>query len=338
MITEAIRTIVEGRDLSAQDVQEAMQSILLGEATEAQIAAFAVGLRMKGETAEEIAGAARAMREHCSAISPDVQGPLVDTCGTGGDGLETFNISTASAIVVAACGVSVAKHGNRAVSSKSGSADVLETLGLRIDLEPQQAQRCIEEVGIGFLFAPAHHGAMKHAAPVRRQLGLRTFFNLLGPLSNPAGATHQLVGVYDEARIAQLAAALGALGLRQAWVVHGHGGMDEVSPAGRTTVAHWDGGAVRTFELMPSDFGVEPVRMADLVGGDAVENARIIRAVLDKAPGAPRTAVLVNAGAVLCVAEAASNPAEGAAMAAQAIDSGGAREKLDQWIQLAQAL
>ncbi len=255
-----------------------MDEILEGEASTAQIAAFVIGLRMKGESAIEIAAAARSLRNHCETIRPQVDGPLLDTCGTGGDGLQTFNISTAAAIVAAACGVAVAKHGNRAVSSKAGSADVLEALGVRIDLGPERVLRCIEEVGIGFMFAPSHHAAMRHAAPVRRELGVRTLFNLLGPLSNPASASHQLVGVYDPGRIEQLAQALGALGLTAAWVVHGKGGLDEISPAGPSAVAQLADGEVSRFEVCPRDFGLPEVPVESLGGGDATCNAEIIRA------------------------------------------------------------
>ncbi len=216
MISDAIKEVVAGHDLSSAEVETAMDAILGGEASGVQIAAFVVALRMKGESADEIAAAARALRKHCATIQPKVDGPLLDTCGTGGDGLHTFNISTAAAIVTAACGIPVAKHGNRAVSSQAGSADVLEALGVRIDLTPERARQCVEEVGIGFLFAPSHHAAMRHAAPVRRELGIRTLFNLLGPLSNPASATHQVVGVYDSGRVEQLAQALGSLGLTAA--------------------------------------------------------------------------------------------------------------------------
>ncbi|MGB5193316.1 MAG: anthranilate phosphoribosyltransferase, partial [Polyangiales bacterium] len=293
MIGDAIKTLVAGKDLSPRQVETAMDEILSGDATPAQIAAFVVGLRMKGESSDEIAAAARSLRRHGESIQPNVRGPLLDTCGTGGDGLHTFNISTASAIVAAACGVSVAKHGNRAVSSKAGSADVLEALGVRIDLPKEAVQRCIEDVGIGFLFAPRHHAAMRHAAPIRRELGIRTLFNLLGPLSNPASATHQVVGVFDPARVEQLASALGTLGLEAAWVVHGNGGLDEVSPSGPTRVAELRNGAVRTFELSPADFGVDPVAVEALRGGDAHDNADIIRGVLGGERGPARVAVVV---------------------------------------------
>ena len=310
-----------------------MDSILGGEASGSQIAAFVVALRMKGESVDEIAAAARALRKHCEIIRPKVDGPLLDTCGTGGDGLHTFNISTAAALVAAACGVAVAKHGNRAVSSKAGSADVLEALGVRIDLTAERAQQCIEQVGIGFLFAPSHHAAMRHAAPVRRELGIRTIFNLLGPLSNPASATHQVVGVYDPARVEQLARALGSLGLTAAWVVHGAGGLDEVSPSGPTAVAHLADGKVATFEVSPDDFGLPEVPIESLRGGDACRNAEIIRSVLGGEQGPARVAVLLNAAAALCVTEMASGPRVAAERAAEAIDSGAAKQTLERWAQ-----
>lgn len=313
-----------------------MDAILDGEASVAQIAAFVVALRMKGESAGEIAAAARALRKHCEPVRPKVDGPLLDTCGTGGDGLNTFNISTAAAIVAAACGVAVAKHGNRAVSSNAGSADVLEALGVRIDLSPERVLRCIEEVGIGFLFAPSHHAAMRHAAPVRRELGIRTLFNLLGPLANPASATHQLVGVYDPARVEQLAEALRALGLTAAWVVHGQGGLDEVSPSGPTTVAQLSDGRVSRFEVSPRDFGLSEVPLEELRGGDAARNAEIIRNVLDGDPGAARVAVVLNAAAALRVTGFADHPTAAAERATEAIDSGAAKRALERWAQFTQ--
>ena len=338
MIGEAIKAVVAGRDLSPSDVEDAMDAILSGEATPAQIAAFVVALRMKGESSDEIAAAARSLRKHCESIHPNVDGPLLDTCGTGGDGLHTFNISTASAIVAAACGVAVAKHGNRAVSSKAGSADVLEALGVRIDIPAESVRRCIEEVGIGFLFAPSHHAAMRHAAPIRRELGIRTLFNLLGPLSNPASATHQVVGVFDPARAEQLATALGILGLDAAWVVHGDGGLDEVSPSGPTRVAELRNGEVRTFELSPADFGVDSVSLEALRGGDANENADIIGRVLRGEACAARAAVVVNAAAALCVTGIAADPETGARRAAEALDSGAAEQVLARWTQYTQAI
>lgn len=336
MISNAIKEIVAGHDLSPEDVEAAMDEILEGEASTAQIAAFVVGLRMKGESAIEIAAAARSLRKHCETIRPQVDGPLLDTCGTGGDGLQTFNISTAAAIVAAACGVAVAKHGNRAVSSKAGSADVLEALGVRIDLGPERVLRCIEEVGIGFMFAPSHHAAMRHAAPVRRELGVRTLFNLLGPLSNPASASHQLVGVYDPGRIEQLAQALAALGLTAAWVVHGEGGLDEISPAGPSAVAQLADGEVSRFEVCPSDFGLSEVPVESLGGGDAACNAAIIRDVLDARKGPARIAVVLNAAAALCVTGVAGDPRTAAEQAAEAIDNGDAKQMLARWAQFTQ--
>ncbi|NNE17925.1 MAG: anthranilate phosphoribosyltransferase [Myxococcales bacterium] len=337
VISTAIKEIVAGHDLPPDDVEAVMDTILEGEASAAQIAAFVVALRMKGESANEIAAAARSLRKHCGAIRPKVDGPLLDTCGTGGDGLHTFNISTAAAIVAAASGVAVAKHGNRAVSSKAGSADVLEALGVRIDLAPPQVVQCIEEVGIGFLFAPSHHAAMRHAAPVRRELGVRTLFNLLGPLSNPASATHQLVGVYDPTRLEQLAQALGSLGLTAAWVVHGEGGLDEVSPAGPTSVAQWANGKVSTLEVRPGDFGLSQVPVEELAGGDARRNAEIVRTVLDGQQGPARVAVLLNAAAALRVTGFADDLRVATERAAHAIDSGGAKRTLERWAHFTQS-
>jgi anthranilate phosphoribosyltransferase len=337
VIKDAIAMVVSGRDLDAELTEAAIDAILSGEATEAQIAALLTGLRMKGETSAEIAAAARVMRRRCVRISPQVQGPLIDTCGTGGDGLDTFNISTAAAIVVAASGVSVAKHGNRAASSKAGSADVLEALGVRIDCSAQQVERCIEQIGIGFLFAPSHHAAMRHAAPVRKQLGFRTLFNILGPLSNPAGATHQVIGVYPGAPMEALAEALGELGVEKAWVVRGHDGLDEMSPQGPTRVAQLEAGVVSCTDLSPSDFGLTPVPTSALRGGDAQQNAEIIRRLLAGEPGPPRVAVLINAAAALCVADAVGSPELGVERAAAAIDSGEAAELLERWVDLSRA-
>ena len=337
MISDAIQEVVAGHDLSPDDVESAMDAILEGKASDAQIAALVVGLRMKGESADEIAAAARSLRKHCEAIEPNVDGPLLDTCGTGGDGLHTFNISTAAAIVAAASGVAVAKHGNRAVSSKAGSADVLEALGVCIDLAPPQVAKCIEEVGIGFLFAPSHHAAMRHAAPVRRELGVRTLFNLLGPLSNPASASHQLVGVFDPTRLEQMARALGSLGLSAAWVVHGTGGLDEVSPAGPSSVAEWADGQVREFEVRPRDFGFSEVPVEALAGGDAACNAEIIRSVLDGAKGPPRVAVLLNAAAALRVTGLAGDLRVAAERVAEAVDSGDAKRMLERWVHFSQS-
>jgi len=336
VISEEIEQIVTGHDLDAFTMEAVIDEILSGRASEAQIAAFVVALRMKGESVEEIAAAARAMRRRCVQIQPEVSGPLLDTCGTGGDGLDTFNISTASAIVVAAAGVAVAKHGNRAATSKAGSADVLEALGVRVDCEPDVVRDSIETLGIGFLFAPAHHGALRYAAPVRRQLVGRTIFNMLGPLSNPAGASHQLIGVYAEAPLGRLAQALGDLGVKRAWVVRGHEGLDEVSPAGPTAVARLEEGSVRLAEVKPSDFGLQPVELDALQGGDAEQNANIIRDVLEGTQGAARNTVVINAAAALCVAGSVGGPEEAARRAENAIDSGAAKEKLARWIEHSQ--
>lgn len=333
-----IARVVEGADLSAPAMEHAMEQVLAGAASPVQIAALAVALRMKGETTEEIAAAARVMRRRCEMSVLDVDGPVLDTCGTGGDGLDTFNISTVTAIVAAAAGVRVAKHGNRAASSRAGSADVLEALGVCIDLDAAQVVRCVREIGLGFLFARQRHAALRHAAPVRQELGLRTFFNLLGPLTNPAGATHQVVGVYDPGRVRQLAEVLGLLGSKAAWVVHGHGGIDELSTSGPTQVAELRDGLVREWVVSPADFGLEPAPLEALVGGDAATNADIARAVLAGEAGPRRTAVLLNAGASLCVAGLAGSPREGAERAAAAIDSGLATAKLAEWVALTQAL
>jgi anthranilate phosphoribosyltransferase len=258
--------------------------------------------------------------------------PILDTCGTGGDGSGSFNISTISAIVVAAAGVTVAKHGNRAATSKAGSADMLEALGIDLALPPERIGRCIDEVGIGFMFARVHHPAMKHAGPVRAELGVRTLFNFLGPLTNPAGATHQLLGVSDASRLEIMAEVLRLLGCQGAWVVHGHGGLDEIALSGSTKVAALRDGSVRCFEVEPSDFGVERADAAALLGGDAARNAAIARAILAGERGAQRDAVIINAGAALCAAGVASSPREGAERAIRAIDSGAAKHKLEAWV------
>ncbi len=334
---EAIEAAVSGKDLDAGLMDSAMETILSGQAGSAQIAAFLVALRMKGETVDELAAAARVMRRHCSPVALALDGVILDTCGTGGDGSGSFNISTVSAVVVSACGVTVAKHGNRAASSKAGSADVLEALGVRIDMAPEQVARCIQDIGIGFMFARTHHPAMRHAAPVRSELGIRTLFNLVGPLTNPAGATHQLLGVGDGTRLRQTAQVLSLLGSRGAWVVHGAEGLDEVSPTGTTQVARLENGDVSLFELTPEDFGVARAEGASLKGGDAEQNAAIARAILAGDKGPKRDAVVINAAAALCVAGVAGSPRQGAERAAEAIDSGAAQAKLDAWIRRSSA-
>lgn len=329
-LRRALRRVLAHEVLSEGEMEDAMEAVLAGEATPVQVAGLAIALRMRGESIGELTAAARVLRRRCTGVS--IPGELLfDTCGTGGDGASTFNISTATAIVVAACGVPVAKHGNRAVSSKAGSADVLEVLGVDLNLPKDRLEAQLQSLGIAFFFAPHHHAALRHAANARRELGERTFFNLLGPLANPAGATHQLVGVYDPARLRDMASVLGALGAARAWVVHGEGGLDELSTAGPSQVAEWTGESVREFTLRPADFGLPEHELSALAGGDAAENANIIRALLEGAPGAPRDAVLLNSAAALCVAGLASSPKEGALRAAEAIDSGAANILLKRW-------
>jgi len=328
---EAIATVVEGGDLLPAQMETAMAAMLSGEATAAQVAALLIALRMKGETAEELATAATVMRRHAVPVEVDADGPVLDTCGTGGDGSGSFNISTVSAIVLAACGVKVAKHGNRAASSKCGSADVLEALGVSLEMPPSDIGRCISEVGIGFMFARAHHPAMKHVGPVRAELAVRTMFNLLGPITNPADASHRLLGVGDESKLGLMAGALKGAGVEAAWVVHGHGGLDEVALSGPTRVVTLARGEIGNMEVTPEDFGVEVAPQEALAGGDASENAAIARSILAGDTGPRRDAVLINAGAALCVAGVASSPREGAERAASAIDSGGAADKLAAW-------
>lgn len=332
MIGAAIAAVVEGKDLDTSMMQASMRAILAGEASPVQIAALSVALRMKGETSIEIAAAAREMRAHCTRVEIGSDGPLLDTCGTGGDGTGSFNVSTISAIVVAAAGGRVAKHGSRAVSSRAGSADVLEALGISLDLSPERVSESVRELGIGFLFAPSYHQAMKHAAPVRKELGLRTFFNLLGPLANPASVSHQVLGVYAPGRVRQMAEVLGMLGVEGAWVVHGHGGLDEISPSGETRAARLIDGTVEERVLSPTDFGLVPEGGA-LSGGDAAQNAAIARALLAGERGARRNAVVMNAAAALEIAGLASDLRSAARIAEDAIDSGDAFRKLEAWIE-----
>ncbi|MBN1653466.1 MAG: anthranilate phosphoribosyltransferase [Deltaproteobacteria bacterium] len=329
---EAIERTVEKHDLDNALMERAMEAILTGKASSAQVAAFLVALRIKGETAEELAAAAKVMRRHCLRVDFVTDKALLDTCGTGGDRSGTFNISTITAIVVSACGVMVAKHGNRAASSRAGSADLLEELGVMLEMPIETLVTCLEKIGICFMFARAHHPAMRYAAPVRSELAIRTLFNLIGPLTNPAGATHQLLGIYDGSRLEQMARVLAILGSKRAWVVHGEEGLDEVSPTGTTRVAQLDSGVISTFELKPEDFGIERVSLESLKGGDAKQNAAIAREILAGQKGPYRNAVLVNAAAALCVAGEADSPRRGVDLASEAIDSGAARAKLDEWI------
>lgn len=327
MIQSAIARAVAHEPLSRELARVVMEQILAGEATPSQIAAMAIALRMKGETAEEIAGLAEAMRQRVPPLRTR-RAPLLDTCGTGGDNAGTFNISTSTAIVTAACGVAVAKHGNRAVSSRTGSADVLETLGVRIDLTPEDAGRSLDLLGITFLFAPNYHSALMHAAAPRRELGVRTVFNVLGPLTNPAGASRQLLGVYSDHLVPILAEVLRQLGSERALVVHGRDGLDELTVFDKNHVAELADGKVREYEVDPADLGLAHSDRAGVAGGTAAENAATIRSVLEGKPGAARDIVLINSAAALVVAGVSSDLADGVARARQAIDSGAARQKL----------
>ena len=317
--------LVDGRILSADEAHAFFAACLRGEPTPAQVAAAVTALRIRGETVEEIAAFATAMRE--AARTLDHPYDAIDTCGTGGDGQHTFNISTAAALVLAGAGLKVAKHGNRAMSSKSGSSDVLSVLGVNLQASPAQQRRSLDEAGIAFLFAPAYHGAMRHVGPVRAEIGFRTVFNLLGPLSNPAGAKRQVMGVYDPRLLEPLAEVLGRLGATRAWTVHGQG-LDELTTTGETEVAEWKDGAVRRFTVTPEDAGLPRASLDALRGGDAEENADALRALLDGATGAYRDIVLLNAAAALVVADRAADLAEGAALAAAVIDDGRAAKAL----------
>lgn len=330
-----INKIASGELLTRQESCNAFNYMMSGDATGAQIGAFLMGLRLRGETIEEITGAAEAMRAKAHFIkAPD---NAIDTCGTGGDGSHTYNISTAAAIVIAACGLSVAKHGNRAISSKSGSADVLETLGINIDTPMETVERCVAEIGIGFMMATRHHSAMRHVGPSRMSLGTRTIFNLLGPLSNPAGAKYQVIGVFDKKWTAPLAEVLGKLGSKRVWVVHGADGLDELSISGPTYVSEYQGGKVTSFEVCPEDAGLNRFPLEEIRGGDADYNARALRDILSGTQNAYRDIVLLNCAAALLVAGKVKDLSEGATLAAKAIDSGKATEKLDQWIKMSNA-
>lgn len=329
-VREALHRAADRRDLTEEKANAAMLEVLRGDSTPALTGALLTALRMKGETAPEVTGFARAMRAHAQRVTPASTPPerLADTCGTGGDGGRTFNVSTVSALVAAGAGLAIAKHGNRSISSRCGSADVLEELGVHVGMEADQVARSIDETGIGFLFAPGLHPAMRHAGPVRRDLGMRTVFNMLGPLTNPAGAETQVMGVYDRSVVLLAAETLLRLGSRRALVVHGSDGTDEITLAGPTHYAEVRNGAVAQGFLTPADFGLEPGHMDGIAGGDAADNAAIIRSVLGGARGAARDIVLLNAGAVLRVAGLAADWREGASLAAESIDSGAAGRKL----------
>ena len=333
MIREAIGRLVAGENMTEAQMMAVMDEVMEGKATPAQIAAFVTALRMKGETVEELTGAARIMRRKATRI--DARSPvIVDTCGTGGDGRNTFNISTTAAFVVAAAGLTVAKHGNRAVSSGCGSADVLEALGVCIDAAPDVVEACVQQIGIGFLFAPRLHGAMKHAIGPRREIGIRTLFNMLGPLTNPAGATSQLIGVYAPELTEMFALVLKNLGTERAFVVHGADGLDEATVTGPTRVAELTGGLVSTYDLDPVALFGETFPAEDLRGGDAALNAQIARDVLAGEEGAPRKIVLLNAALAIVAGGRAKDVSEGIAVAAECIDGGAARRKLQALIAL----
>ncbi len=335
-VRDAIRRLHAGDSLNAGLTRQVFDAIMAGEATPAQIAAILMGLAVRGETPEVVAGAAEAMRAAATRIRPQATG-LIDTCGTGGDGASTFNISTTVSFVVAACGVPVAKHGNRAMSSKSGAADVLEALGVNLDLPPERVADCIDATGIGFLFAQKLHPAMRHAGPVRRELGVRTVFNLLGPLTNPAGAGYQVLGVYANDRLELVAGALARLGCKRALVVHGRDGLDEITTAAVTdAMLVEEGSEPCRFEIDPAAFGIPPAAPEALKGGDAQQNAAILRHILAGQKGAGRDIVLLNAGAALWVAGRADGIAEGIRLAAEAIDSGRAMDRLEALIAFTQ--
>ncbi|MFO7578233.1 MAG: anthranilate phosphoribosyltransferase [Pelovirga sp.] len=348
MIRTAIGALVEGKNLSEQEMIDVMTQIMGGEATPAQIGAFVTALRMKGETIAEIVGAARVMRAHATPIEvgatlgmdrDDInldRETILDTCGTGGSGTRSFNISTTVALVVAACGVKVAKHGNRSVSSACGSADVLEQLGVKLDIPPARVAQCIDQVGVGFLFAPALHGAMKYAIGPRREIGIRTIFNILGPLTNPARANRQVLGVYRADLVEKVAKVLFSLGCRAGFVVHGSDGMDEITLTGSTLVATIDRAGVSLTTITPEQFGFSVCALKDLQGGDAVRNATIVREILSGTTGPQRDIVLLNSGYALVAAGEADSVADGISMAAAALDSGRAARVLGELVRMTQ--
>jgi len=332
LILENIQSLVDGESLSQEESRQTMREIMTGQATNSQIAAFLTALRMKGETVEELVAFAQVMRENCLRIHPKVEGRLVDTCGTGGDKIKTFNISTTSAFVVAGADVAIAKHGNRSVTSKSGSADVLEHLGLNLGMTPEVVKEAVEKVGIGFMFAPAFHPAMKYAVAPRKEVGIRTVFNLLGPLTNPACANAQLLGVYDAKLVGPLANALSRLGCEEAMVVHGLSGLDEISTLGKTLISHLRNGEVRTFQIEPKNLGLKRAHLHDLLGGSSEENACTLVGILkgDCSQQEPKTEiVLANSAAAILVGGKAETLKEGLQVARESIRSGAALGKLE---------
>lgn len=336
-IQAAIRTVTEGRDLSREDMTAVMQCIMTGEATQAQIGGFLVGLRMKGETVDEIAAAAGVMRDLATRVKVD-DPHLIDTCGTGGDGLSTFNISTACAFVAAAAGAKVAKHGNRSITSKSGSADVLEAAGVNLDLTADQIAHCINEVGLGFMFAPKHHSAMKYAIGPRKEMGVLTIFNILGPLTNPAGARNQILGVFSNDWLEPLVQVLGKLGSDHVFAVHADDGMDEISINAPTQVAELKAGTVKQYTITPERFGLQRGDIKALVVESAEQSLQMIHSVLDGKPGAAHDIVLLNAGAAIYTSGLAQTHEEGVAKAAEVINTGAARAKLDALVEVSNNL
>ena len=336
MIKEAIDLLVKGQSLDMEQAAGVMNQIMEGEATPAQFGSFVTALRLKGETVEEIAGMARVMRE--KALPVKVSGALVDTCGTGGDGSKTFNISTTAAFVVAGAGLKVAKHGNRGMSSGCGSADVLDALGVKIDIGAPEVERCLEDIGIGFMFAPTFHPAMKYAAPSRKEIGIRTVFNILGPMTNPAGAQAQLLGVFDEALCMTMAEVLGLLGCRHALVVHGEDGLDEITLGGKTTVCELKDDKVSRYYIDPDDFGFARTSVDQLRGGPPQENADILKRVLKGEKSPYRDIVLLNTAAALVAGDVEADLQKGVKLAAEAIDSRRAQEKLERLVELTNQL
>ena len=334
-IKEALNRVVNNLDLSTAEMQDVMREIMTGQCTDAQIGAFLMGMRMKSETIDEIVGAASVMRELAAPVAINAE-RLVDTCGTGGDGMNIFNVSTAAAFAVAAAGGKVAKHGNRAVSGKSGSADLLEAAGVYLNLKPEEVARCVESVGVGFMFAPAHHGAMKHAIGPRRELGLRTIFNMLGPMTNPAGVKHQVLGVFSQALCRPLAEVLQRLGSQHVLVVHASDGLDEISLAAPTFVAELKDGEIREYQIQPEDFGIKSQTLIGLAVNDAQESLALIRDALGKrkTENGQKAAdmIVLNAGAALYAADHASSLKEGMHLAQDALHTGLAWEKLDELV------
>jgi len=336
-IKQAIQTVIDGYDLSQQQMTDVMNAILTGAATPAQIGGFLVGLRIKGETIDEISAAAGVMRSLATPVTPKSKG-LVDIVGTGGDGLKTFNISTASAIVAAAAGARVAKHGNRAASSQSGSADVLEKAGIKLDMNPSQVADCVDKIGVGFMFAPAHHSAMKHAIGPRKEMGVRTIFNVLGPLTNPAGTKRNFIGVYDKALVEPVANVLKNLGNVQALVVHGLDGLDEISIEQPTHAAELKDGDISVFEIKPEEYGVERQSLSSIVVKDSDESLAVINGIFAGEKGAAHDAVALNAGAGIYVAGCTNSLAAGVDKARDVIASGQAAHKLNEYVQFSQSL